>query len=453
MRTDKENSNRYMRFIYNAKSLSDCMKVMLYHEYQVTTCSRIKTIFIGLHTEHAHNKQPFTWLAAYNSSTVIASGEPQVITSSNCSSTRGNFIGLSQALQSISSDISLLQPPLSHRLVICTRNPRTLKILKKGEEAHRSPIALVGEETGLVEEIIPCLRTFQSYRTHTFSKRDHSLSTEKFLLHTCLTGIANESSPQAAQYSPSGYATLWIEGLEISNNIASSLRHTGASTVLNKHLQRKNKWSDNTLATIDWRVLGRALRPLSDHQRKKITQMIHHWLPVNGHPGRALHSLERKCPVCQDAEESQAHLFTCPALREKWHELIANSALTTDTFNSNNHINTILVWALTHPHDTASHPSFPKLPNQYLTLVETQQLIGWNQVLLGRWTNEWAHQLDLLHPNSGDKMAATKLTEIWRIVLQLWNHQHRRRRRMSNRATIAAKGTSNLRIEKQARSH
>jgi hypothetical protein len=80
-------------------------------------------------------------------------------------------------------------------------------------------------------------------------------------------------------------------------------------------------------------------------------------------------------------------------------------------------------WAITHPNDTTSHPYFPKLPQQYLILIETKQLIGWNQIMFGRWTTEWAHMQDLLYPKKGELMAMKKLTEIWRIALTIWHHR------------------------------
>jgi hypothetical protein len=230
-------------------------------------------------------------------------------------------------------------PPTAHRLVICSQHPRTLKILKKADTAPRNPTSLVGEETGLLEEILPYLRQFRSYKTHTFSKRDHNSSTEKFLLQNCITCMANDSSPPKTQYSPNGQTTLWIEGIEISNTLAYFLRNAKASALLNKHLQRKHNWSYKTLSMIDWGVHGRALMTLTDRQRKTITQMIHQWMPVNGHPGRALQFLERKCPACRDEDESQAHFMSCPALRGLWHATIAASALSENTQNADNHIN------------------------------------------------------------------------------------------------------------------
>jgi hypothetical protein len=50
---------------------------------------------------------------------------------------------------------------------------------------------------------------------------------------------------------------------------------------------------------------------LSQNQQKTITQMIHGWLPVNGHPGRWQNLSHKLCPTCHNTIETQDHFISC----------------------------------------------------------------------------------------------------------------------------------------------
>jgi hypothetical protein len=56
-------------------------------------------------------------------------------------------------------------------------------------------------------------------------------------------------------------------------------------------------------------------------------------------------------------------------------------------------------------------------------LVESQQAIGWNQILKGRWTTEWVRSYDLIYPNQGEKYATAQLTSLWHAVLTTWKQR------------------------------
>jgi hypothetical protein len=135
-------------------------------------------IYNGLYTKQSRTSQAFTWIAAHYPHCIITVGKPQVFHSENCSSGRGDLIVLLQALNSIMSapQIHLPQP------IICTWQTRVLSMLKSTKGYYHTPTTMLREESGILQEILPKLKSFQSVHTHLHHKRDPESSTEKFLL-------------------------------------------------------------------------------------------------------------------------------------------------------------------------------------------------------------------------------------------------------------------------------
>jgi hypothetical protein len=396
--------------------------------YRTSSLSSNLTCHIGLHTEHTHNKQIFTWIASYDSYNVVALGQPQMLQTSSCSKIRGNLVGLLQAINKILRHrpmAPLAQPP---QLKIYSRDIKVLNKIHRITRTNRSPSNMISEERGLLEEILPLLRNFPHRTVHQFKKQDKPGSIERFLITQCIRPILAGPTALPSTYVPSGPATLWLDGIEVSTAIASTLRNTSTMKTLHEYWQRKYNWNNITLRDIEWSIYSKAIHPFPLNQRKTITQFNNGWLPVNGHPGRALTIPEQECPACRLQKETIAHLFKCPILQEQWKMLLSKSHLTTPASTEENHINTILLWSITEPFELQKTHPLPDVPIEYKNLIQAQTLIGWDHILMGRWTSLWITHLDMVSSNQGTVLAANKLTHIWKMLLELWhfrcNMQH-----------------------------
>jgi hypothetical protein len=136
---------------------------------------------------------------------------------------------------------------------------------------------------------------------------------------------------------------------EVSDNIENTLRQAARSTDLYNYLQNQYKWEDNTIASIDWIIYGAALQSLSTSQRKSVTQLVHSWLPVQGHPGRSNRQINRNCPHCKDATETQRHFLTCPLNQKQWKKDI--TSIVEPLLSLYGPLASILQWALQHCQD------------------------------------------------------------------------------------------------------
>jgi hypothetical protein len=212
---------------------------------------------------------------------------------------------------------------------------------------------------------------------------------------------------------------------EISNDVEDTIRQATLSSDMHQYLQSKYTWDDSTIANIDWMIHGNALNSLPTRNRKTVTQLIHDWLPVCGHPGQANQQSNKLCPCCRTDTETQGHFMTCNETSDKWNTLINTILLPLEThFSTLTHI---IRWALTHCRET-NHPfptNSPEIPQsclrpQYTALIKAQSEIGWNQLIRGRWATQWVQHIELVQPTLGEKHLTSLTTSIWQATLSVW---------------------------------
>jgi hypothetical protein len=385
-----------------------------------------RTYLICLHTVHNHEHQKFSWTVSHTHATTLSKGPVQQLFSRLCAPFRGGLIGLLQAASYIEQHTKTKQeaPTTSTRLIICSRDPKVISTLRRTKHKHKTARSMLTPESELISELTTTLSHFQHVRTHLSTRHDPALSSERVALDLCIAHVQDCKHPTPTPYRTKGQATIWLNQHEISQDAEGELRAAAGSIDLHQFLQRKYKWHDSTLEYIDWHVHGQSLQILPPNQRKTITQMIHGWLPVNAHPGRAQHSTLQHCPTCPEQSETQAHFLQCPQHNTKWEAFIATIACPNTT---NNILLHILAWALTHcrvqhkpfPDSTTEFPPHMIHP-KYTKLVNEQNKIGWNQILTGRWSTQWVHHLDTIHDGKGEKAAIALLTSIWRNFLNTW---------------------------------
>jgi hypothetical protein len=218
---------------------------------------------------------------------------------------------------------------------------------------------------------------------------------------------------------------LYRQRIEVSADIETTLRNASTSGDLRNYLQQKHNWNDTTVELVDWHIHGQALKSLNSNQRKTITQVIHGWLPLNGHPGMHLQNNNLTCPECHIERETQYHFFNCKQNQDTWKNALQTNGiskcdLTSTTNTSKEYLHHILHCALTRKDNDDDDIEIVTTPTRFQKLIREQKLIGWNQILNGRWTTEWVHQFESLTPHQGEKLAIAAITSIWHAILSLW---------------------------------
>jgi hypothetical protein len=180
----------------------------------------------------------------------------------------------------------------------------------------------------------------------------------------------------------------------LTANVVSEIRRRTTGLPLKKHIQQRNKWHDSTMEAINWAAHAKALES-QINQRVHLTKLVHECLPTFSRNNRFKLGAARKCPGCQQAEETRDHILRCPNDKyrnwrslfyeeiEKFHETADTSPLLRNLWNE-----AMEVWFATEIEDIQVSPVL--FPNELRRVIIQQNAIGWRQVFNGRFSNEWA---------------------------------------------------------------
>jgi hypothetical protein len=287
---------------------------------------------------------------------------------------------------------------------------------------------MMAPEKGLLQEVTPLLLQFKAYKTHLSTKHDREDSTERFAVSNCIVRVSKCNSPAPTTYAPTGLVTVRMNKQEVSSDIEATIRIAVNSTELHHYMQLKYKWHDTTIDKIDWILLSMSLRSLTTNQRKTITQFMHGWLPVNGHPGRAECQFNQTCPMCRETLETQDHFLTCKNTVDRWNQAV--TAIVQSIQEKYPHLSKILHWALT----TCRGNNNQQPPDRLITtgdttqhiydrIIRTQTSIGWQQILKGRWAVSWVQAIEIISPGQGERETTKIISHIWQEILSIWKER------------------------------
>jgi hypothetical protein len=194
---------------------------------------------------------------------------------------------------------------------------------------------------------------------------------------------------------------LTIQHKRITSHYSLMIRHALTAADATEYLQQKHLWTNKHFLDIQWHAHERALFILNGRIHKTITQLIHHWLPVNASHSKASINTTRLCPFCTSCDETQQHWLECQHqdLTNAWQRASDNITRKIRAYNKN--IDTKLIRLLglaVTAWRTTRKPKRPDfLPPTMYSLFDHQAAIGWNQIILGRFSKHW--QFSTTHNN------------------------------------------------------
>ena len=164
------------------------------------------------------------------------------------------------------------------------------------------------------------------------------------------------------------------------------------------YLKTKNHWTSADFASVDWSSHEIAFNSLTYCEQIGTTKAMHRWIPVNTRLhkfNKSTHSTD-KCPMCNKAEETTNHLYSCQHFTsknvrkqqmEKLKQLRKTSQISPHVFNPFiKHLYAILQQKpLSPPACTRTSP-IGKLIDEAL---QEQYKIGRMQALQGRISGKW----------------------------------------------------------------
>ena len=231
--------------------------------------------------------------------------------------------------------------------------------------------------------------------------------------------------------SPHNPIQVYHRDQPVTSKLKRTLRRMIKSPPLQDYILKKITWWTPTIFhMVDWEAHARAISSSSLPDRF-VTKFIHDLLPTGKRVHRYKPFYDHRCPSCYREYEDHFHCFTCEHEdRIKWRPPLLKDVrdFCRRTFVSND-LTTLLIDGI-ESYFTDSHLEYPpRFPDHLYLLISEQEDIGWDQLILGRFSLKWrkCHQDDLcrrgIEPtrhNSGLQWVSALLQIIWRHFHGEW---------------------------------
>ena len=234
--------------------------------------------------------------------------------------------------------------------------------------------------------------------------------------------------------TPRNRAHLHMPNGSVTSDDAPKLRHAYCGPPLQQYIQTRNKWSDSTIASINWEPHGAALRKQMVH-RLHFIKLVHDILPTHSWQNK-LDSGKRTCPCCPHQHKDRDHFLRCPgAERNRWRRKFLSNieAFCVKQFTCPP-IQALLLDAIRswlYPDDPSNVTiSCANYPQSVHAIIHTQDRIGRRQLFNGRFSTSWGdvqdtycfHQRRTLpvKKKTGKKWQTALTHEIWENWFELW---------------------------------
>jgi hypothetical protein len=324
--------------------------------------------------------------------------------------------------------VSTTTDPPNTSVRVGVNNPSVARRVQNRRKTTQRETNTMSSDWDIIETIHQLSTTLQNIQVESLHQTndellmdlDEQLCSE---IHSQGTYI-DQQTHQRDQYQAVMAPTLLINKNRVSGDYTTALRDCTNKGEAMKYYQDKYEWTKEVVQSIDWRAHGKALSQLSQRQQKTITQFIHNWLPTNAAHSQHNLGTGRLCPFCRTCEESQHHFLQCPhpQATTHWTEMANRTRNKLRQYHKNiDHRlvdlikNSILVWR------TTESPEVPTtLPQQYHQLFQAQQKIGWNQIIKGRFANEWQLTLDTTQEGNTKNWVTYCVRIILQGVFEVW---------------------------------
>jgi hypothetical protein len=163
---------------------------------------------------------------------------------------------------------------------------------------------------------------------------------------------------------------------------------------------------------------------LPPRQQHTTIQFNHRWLPLNASHSIQAESTGKLCPHCLSEDESHQHFLQCPhpAPVNQWTNATQQVIHRLRKYNKN--IDNTLIQLITLSileWRTTKSPARPQfLQPQYHQLFHAQSLIGWDQIIQGRFSTQWQRLQQQINPKIPVTWISFTIRTIWYYVYDIW---------------------------------
>ena len=305
------------------------------------------------------------------------------------------------------------------------------------------PNAIFQPDWDIVEAIVITVETADIDPTYTHVKghqdKDKSYDKLPFLAqlnvdadkHAGDYRIAHGQYRPVIPLSPTRPISLDLDGKTIHRNYKSAIRDAAHSQPLIQRIVEKNCWLQTTPDLVDWDA--HRLATANPQRRTHFVKLCHGYLPT----GKLVHRYNPKypdwCPLCKQPDEDHKHVLRCThPSRTKWRsEFFKKVRSRCNTMRTDPILTSILIGGLQTWLDLTPFDS-NGIPDQYQSLLDQQNEIGWYNVFLGRLSLQWARLQsqfllsfdDIPRSLGGDKWTKQIASVILESWLDLWKQRN-----------------------------
>lgn len=295
------------------------------------------------------------------------------------------------------------------------------------------PSSTMTPEWDVLQAIVTLLHKFPAIPTISHVKGHQDANSVRSTL--TLPALLNiKADALAAQYTypshinpsevfclPGNSVQLHSRSGTITSKYRNVLRRLASEPSIQQYICSKNNWYNSTFTKVDWESHGTAVRLWHPH-RRFLTKYIHDWLPLGKLISKYNPSYPTACPSCATILEDREHFLCCTA--RPWQALMFTAfppflhSLSTSPVLSEIIISSLRQWFLTR---TVDHPSHSRT---YTLLLADQSAIGWDQLLFGRFSSEWAMLQDdyIQHYQITNKLARNGSQWVVKVIDFLWKY-------------------------------
>ena len=281
------------------------------------------------------------------------------------------------------------------------------------------------------------LFTFQHVKGHQDDKTPHHLLSPEAKLNCRADELAdqfqNESNHKhiPAPMIDGVHCHLCIHNSTVGSRHRTRIRDVRRHRKLKQYIQTKTGMDNATFQSVDWKSHENAVRNFKHGPHKFLVKFLHRQLPVGTRVSRYDPiKYTSACPSCNHPEEDFHHFMQCPdPERIKWQSTLCTKLRQKcDSLNTDPVLTDLLLHGLLHYLRNSTIPEH-QLPPRFHPLLENQSRIGWDQFLLGRWSQKWTqlqyqylrnNDQPIKHNNHGTNWVSSIIHLIWEHCQKEW---------------------------------
>ena len=326
------------------------------------------------------------------------------------------------------------------KLVSTDDTPPVMDLL--GDDATHPSLAPLQPEWDVLNEIWHTVKTWSPFRVvHIKGHQDRHRSRHDLPLIAQLNVEADKLADHYLKANPlpktevllfpHAHVQFNLHGATITSRYSLKIRNAECDPVSVQYLKTRHGWTTEVFNSINWLVHGKTVR--SQQRRKNhITKLVNDLLPTNKNQHRCNPQHSPKCMQCQVEIETRDHLIRCPRSAEWRVNLMHALRKKCDKLSTAPSLRHLLFHGLQAWMSGADKISEIGFTGESVSLIRSQNKIGWRHLFNGRWSHLWAQiQGRFLHDTmgngispKGNKWNVAVIQELWEGWYILWKSRN-----------------------------